>query len=266
MSDYAYPCPPLPSCSFQQIPSGSVFRISYDRLNKFRGTTVFGMPVALPMGAAGSEIPRASVSGFELLTPELRMAIKQLLLDAEFPQMALDLWTPPPSGREVTNLHIFVFLGVISCCFYYYKFLVSVNRNSTFQMFFIITDCLCDLVVRVFGYRSGTPGSIPGTTRKKSSGSGTASTQPREYNWGVTWEKSSGACPENREYDHRDPSRWPRGTLYPQKLAITSPTSGGRSVGVVRSRTQTMEFFLLLLLYTHYMFRPLRAIFRWNSN
>jgi hypothetical protein len=25
-------------------------------------------------------------------------------------------------------------------------------------------------------------------------------------------------------------------------VAITSPTSGGRSVGVVRSRTQTMEF------------------------
>jgi hypothetical protein len=27
-----------------------------------------------------------------------------------------------------------------------------------------------------------------------------------------------------------------------QKLAITSPTSGSRSVGIVRSRTQTMEF------------------------
>jgi hypothetical protein len=26
-------------------------------------------------------------------------------------------------------------------------------------------------------------------------------------------------------------------------LAIISPTSGGRSVGIVRSRTQTMEFF-----------------------
>jgi hypothetical protein len=37
-------------------------------------------------------------------------------------------------------------------------------------------------------------------------------------------------------------SRWPRGTLYPQKLAITSLTSGGRSVNIVRSRTQTMEF------------------------
>jgi hypothetical protein len=31
------------------------------------------------------------------------------------------------------------------------------------------------------GYRSGGPGSIPGTTRKKSSGTGTGSTQPCEY-------------------------------------------------------------------------------------
>jgi hypothetical protein len=29
------------------------------------------------------------------------------------------------------------------------------------------SDRLCDLVVRVLGYRSGGPGSIPGTTRKK---------------------------------------------------------------------------------------------------
>jgi hypothetical protein len=28
-------------------------------------------------------------------------------------------------------------------------------------------DRICDLVVRVFGYRSGGPGSIPSTTRKK---------------------------------------------------------------------------------------------------
>jgi hypothetical protein len=43
-------------------------------------------------------------------------------------------------------------------------------------------DRLCGLVVRVLGYRSGGPGSIPGTTKKKSNGSGTGSTQPREYN------------------------------------------------------------------------------------
>jgi hypothetical protein len=43
-------------------------------------------------------------------------------------------------------------------------------------------DRLCGLVVRVLGYKSGGPGSIPGTTRKnKSSGAGTGSTQPREY-------------------------------------------------------------------------------------
>jgi hypothetical protein len=53
----------------------------------------------------------------------------------------------------------------------------------------LCTPCtvLCGLVVRVLGYRSGGPGSIPGTTRKKSSGSGTGCTQPREYNWGATW-------------------------------------------------------------------------------
>jgi hypothetical protein len=32
--------------------------------------------------------------------------------------------------------------------------------------------------------------------------------------------------------------------LYPQKLVITSPTGDGRSVVIVRSRTQTMEFSL----------------------
>jgi len=31
--------------------------------------------------------------------------------------------------------------------------------------------------------------------------------------------------------------------LYPQKLALTSPTGGGRSVGIVRSRTKVTEFF-----------------------
>ena len=31
--------------------------------------------------------------------------------------------------------------------------------------------------------------------------------------------------------------------LYPQKLALTSPTGGGRSVGIVRSRTKAKEFF-----------------------
>jgi hypothetical protein len=47
-------------------------------------------------------------------------------------------------------------------------------------------------VVRVLGYRSGGPGSIPGTTRKKSSG---------------TTEDLLDTCLENREYGRRDPTR-----------------------------------------------------------
>jgi hypothetical protein len=64
--------------------------------------------------------------------------------------------------------------------------------------------------------------------------------------------ESSGSCLENREYGGRDSSRWPRGTLYPQKLATTSPTSGGRSVGIVRSRTQTTEFVLVCLFFSRW--------------
>jgi hypothetical protein len=57
--------------------------------------------------------------------------------------------------------------------------------------------------------------------------------------------KSSGSGLESREFGCGNPSRWPRGNLYPQKLALTSPTSGGRSVGIVRSRTQATEFSLV---------------------
>jgi hypothetical protein len=34
----------------------------------------------------------------------------------------------------------------------------------------------------------------------------------------------------------------PRGTLYPQKLALTLPTSGSRSVGIAGSRTKATDF------------------------
>jgi hypothetical protein len=42
--------------------------------------------------------------------------------------------------------------------------------------------------------------------------------------------KSSCSGLESREYGRRDPSHWPRGTLYQQKFTLTSPTNGGRSV------------------------------------
>ena len=46
--------------------------------------------------------------------------------------------------------------------------------------------------------------------------------------------------------------------LYPQKLALTSPTGGGRSVGIVRSRTKATEFSLYecLLYYPRAWYSP----------
>jgi hypothetical protein len=58
--------------------------------------------------------------------------------------------------------------------------------------------------------------------------------------------KSSGSGLENRDYglgirraDHAAP-------LHLQKLALTSPSSGSRSVSIVRSRTKATEFSFLV--------------------
>ena len=39
--------------------------------------------------------------------------------------------------------------------------------------------------------------------------------------------------------------------LYPQKLALTSPTGGGRSIGIVRVRTKATEFSLYIYIYIY---------------
>jgi hypothetical protein len=44
---------------------------------------------------------------------------------------------------------------------------VHINRLFSFGSKYKKFDRLCGLAVRVLGYRSGGPGSIPGTTRKK---------------------------------------------------------------------------------------------------
>jgi hypothetical protein len=53
-------------------------------------------------------------------------------------------------------------------------------------------------------------------------------------------------CQENHECGIRDPSRWQRNTLCPQELALTSLTGGGRSVGIVCSRTEATELFFTI--------------------
>jgi hypothetical protein len=65
--------------------------------------------------------------------------------------------------------------------------------------------------------------------------------------------KSSGSGPENLEHGRRDPSRWPRDKLLTQKLTLISPTSGGRWVGIVRSRTQAKELVRIFFSVTCWM-------------
>jgi hypothetical protein len=54
---------------------------------------------------------------------------------------------------------------------------------------------------------------------------------------------------EIREYGCEDPLRWPLGTLCLQKLSLTSPTSDGRSVIIVRSRTKAAVFFIVVFVF-----------------
>jgi hypothetical protein len=108
--------------------------------------------------------------------------------------------------------------------------------DSLFVAFYDSQARLCGLVVRVPGYRSRGP-----------------EFDSRRYH--IFWEvvdlergplslvsiteelferNSSGYGLE--EYGRGDPLRWPR------KLALTSPKSGDRTVGIVRLRTKATEF------------------------
>jgi hypothetical protein len=91
------------------------------------------------------------------------------------------------------------------------------------------------------------------------------STQPREYNWEAIWKKNSGSGQENQEYGHRDPSSWPRDTFYMQRLAVTSLTNGGCSVGTVRSRTEATEFVVCTYKRGHIRYAWLSIDFIFES-
>jgi hypothetical protein len=54
--------------------------------------------------------------------------------------------------------------------------------------------------------------------------------------------KNSGFCLESREYGVGIRHAHYAIPLYPQKLALKSPKSGGHLIGRFRSRTQAMKF------------------------
>jgi hypothetical protein len=105
-------------------------------------------------------------------------------------------------------------------------------------------------MVRVPVYRSRGPGSIPGATRfseKQWVWNGVHSASWMQLR---TYLEEKVVVPnlENREYGRRGPSRWPRGTIYQQKVGTNFFDKRRRSFDIVRSRTQATEVFSLLFI------------------
>jgi hypothetical protein len=111
---------------------------------------------------------------------------------------------------------------------------------------------LCGLVVRVPGYRSRGAGfdfrryQVFWEVMGLEQGSLSLMSTIVE----LLGRNSSSSGLENREYGRGDPLRWPCDTLYQQKLVLTSPTSGGHSVGTVLLWTKATEFVLFLLRFS----------------
>jgi hypothetical protein len=125
--------------------------------------------------------------------------------------------------------------------------------NSLYFIFWL--HALCGLVIRVPGYRSRGPGfdswryqifwEVVGLERGPHS-------LVRIIEELLEWKVAAPGL-ENRDYGRGDPSYWPRDTVYQLKLALTSPTGCGRSVGIVRLRTKTTEFGFTCTLLCAYV-------------
>jgi hypothetical protein len=112
---------------------------------------------------------------------------------------------------------------------------------------------LCGLVVRVSGYTSRGPGF---DSRRYQIFREVVGLEQGPLGLMSTMEEllgrnNSGSGLENLQYGHGDLLRWPRDTLYLQKLALTSPTSGGRKIGIIHLRAKATGFFVVVYSVFH---------------
>jgi hypothetical protein len=103
---------------------------------------------------------------------------------------------------------------------------------------------LCGLVVRFPGYKSRGPGSILPEVGGLERGSLSLVSTAEE----LLGRKSRGSSLETRDYGRRGSAALTtRHLSIPKNLTLTSPASGGHSVGIVRPRTQATELFMYAL-------------------
>jgi hypothetical protein len=131
-----------------------------------------------------------------------------------------------------------------------------------FLRYYMVSDRLCSLLIRVPGYRSRCPGfdSRHYQIFWQAVGLERGPLSLTSMTEGLLGRKSSGFGLESREYGCRDLSRCPRDTLHLQKLVPTSPTRGGSSVGMVRSWTKATEFILHAVISQNKVFSTVAVI------
>jgi hypothetical protein len=121
------------------------------------------------------------------------------------------------------------------------------HKGRDFQLDVYSKDLLCGLVVRV-ATDPEVSGSIPGHYKGKivvglERGPLSLVSTTEE----LLGRKSSGSGLEIREYGRRDVTLTTWHPLSAKKLALTSLTSGGHSVCIVRLQTEATEFFYYFL-------------------
>jgi hypothetical protein len=108
--------------------------------------------------------------------------------------------------------------------------LVYWPSSNLIEQTLLVAGPPCGLVVRVPGYRSRCPGFDSGRYQifREVVGLERGSLSLVSTIEELLGRNNGVSGLENREYGHGNPLFWPRDTLYPQKLALTSTTNGGR--------------------------------------
>jgi hypothetical protein len=218
------------------------------------------LPLRLPIGPSPSDSPTKILYTYIPHLSMLATSPAHLILIDLIPIMFGEyykLWNSPfcnfPQPPTISSLfspNIFLstlFSNTLSLCS---SFIIRGQVSHLYKtrgkiiVLYILIDRLCRLVVRVPGYRIRGPGF---------------DSRRYQFFWEVVGlersplslvriieellgRKAAAPVQKTEINGHGDPLRWPRDTLYPLKLALNSPTSGGRSVGIVRWRTNTWDF------------------------